>query len=119
MRKNWWTVWIEVAVMAVILFFAYTFLTNTVEKFLSPYLIEEHEVGVRNDNMIKDIVEVVEEKLDVRIDYENMIFDYANGYAMDMMDQSEEERQFLAETYSIVEEYGDATETDEDDSQED
>ena len=41
-----------------------------------------------------------------------MIFDYANDYAGKMMEQSREERQFEAETYSIVEEYEDSdTET--------
>lgn len=112
MRRCWWTVWIEVAVMAVILIVAYHFVTGMVRDLVSPYIIEEEQVGERSDNMIKEIMESVEDKLNVRIDYENMIFDYANDYAGTMMDQSHEERQFQSETYSIVEEYEDShTET--------
>lgn len=105
MRKYWWTVWIEVAVIAVLLFSGYKFAIGMVRDLVSPYLIEEHEVGERSDNMIKEIMEKVEEKLEVRIDYENLIFDYANDYAGRMMEESHEERQYQSETYSIVEEY--------------
>lgn len=108
MRRCWWTVWIEVALMAVLLFFGYKYVTGMVRDLVSPYLIEESEIGERSDNMIKQVVEKVEEKLDIRIDYENMIFDYANDYAGKMMEQSREERQFQTETYSIVEEYEDS-----------
>ncbi len=78
-----------------------------VQNLVSPYLIEEHEVGERSDNLIKEIVEKVEDKLGFRIDYENMIFDYANDYAGKMMEKSREERQYQEETYSIIEEYED------------
>ncbi len=107
MRRCWWTVWIEVAIVAVLLFFGYKYVTGMVQDLISPYLIEEDQVGERSDNLIKEIVEKVEAKLKVRIDYENLIFDYANDYAGKMMDQSREERQFESETYSIVEEYED------------
>ena len=109
MRKFWWIVLIEVAIMAVLLFCGYKYVTGMVRDLVSPYLIEEEEVGERSDNLIKQIVEKVEEKLEVRIDYENLIFDYANDYAGKMMEQSKEERNFKTETYSIVEEYEDAT----------
>ena len=108
MRRCWWTVWIEVAIVAVLLFFGYKYVTGMVDGLIAPYLIEEDQVGERSDNLIKEIVEKIEAKLDVRFDYENMIFDYAGK----MMEQSREERQFEAETYSIVEEYEDSdTET--------
>ena len=113
MRRCWWTVWIEVAIVAVLLFFGYKYVTGLVMETVSPYLIEEHEVGERSDNLIKEIVEKVEKKLEFRIDYENLIFDYANDYAGRMMEQSKAERQYQVETFSIIEEYEDAdTETD-------
>lgn len=108
MRQGWWTVWIKVAILALVLFSGYKYVTGMVQDLVSPYLIEEDEIGERSDNLIKKVVEKVEEKLKIRIDYENMIFDYANDYADKMMEQSQEERQFLTETYSIVEEYEDA-----------
>ena len=115
MRRCWWTVWIEVAIVAVLLFFGYKYVTGMVMDIVSPYLIEEHEVGERSDNLIKQMVEMVEEKFDFRVDYENLIFDYANDYAGEMMDQSKAERQYQVETFSVVEEYEDLnteTETD-------
>jgi len=33
----------------------------------------------------------------VKIDFENMIFDYANEYALEMKEQSEEERNPISE----------------------
>ena len=97
MRRCWWTVWIEVAIVALILVFAYNYVENKVEELVSPYLIEEDEVGERNESIITDLVEMVEEKLDIRLDYENMIFDYANEFASTMMEQSEEERTLTQE----------------------
>ena len=97
------------AIVAVLLFSAYKFATGTVRELLSPYLIEENEVGERSDNMIKKIMEMVEDKLNIHIDYENMIFDYGNEYANKMMDQSREEREFVEETFHIVEEFDETT----------
>ncbi len=98
MRRCWWTVWIEVAIVTVILVFAYQFVENKIEELVSPYLIEEDEVGERNESIITDLVEKLEDKLGIRLDYENMIFDYANEYAKTMMEQSEEERTVIEET---------------------
>ena len=98
--------------MAVLLFFGFKYVTGMVNDLISPYLIEEDQVGERSDNLIKEIVEKIEAKLNVRFDYENLIFDYANDYAGKMMEQSREERKFESETYSIIEEYEDSdTET--------
>lgn len=98
MRRCWWTVWIEVAIVAVALFFAYQYAESKVEEFVSPYIIEEDEVGERNESIITDLVEKIEDKLKIRLDYENMIFDYANEYAKTMMEQSDEERNPTEET---------------------
>ena len=94
--------------MALLLFFGYQYVAGMVEDIVSPYVIEEDEVGERSDNLIKEIVEKVEDKLDLHFDYENLIFDYANDYADKMMQESKEERQFQTETFAIVEEYEDA-----------
>ena len=40
----------------------------------------------------------IQEKLNIRLDYENLIFDYANEYAKTMMEQSHEERNPTEET---------------------
>ena len=123
MRRCWWTVWIEVAILAALLFLGFRFVSDQVQMLLDPYLIEEDEIGDRTDNVIKDLVEKAEEKLNIRIDYENMIFDYANKYANTMMDQSREERKPVNEGFTIVEQIGteeeetEATETDSEESQ--
>ena len=106
MTKRWWTVWIKVGIMAVLLVLAFNFVKDTVRQYLDPYIIEEDEVGERTDNVIKEIMEKLEEKLNIRVDYENMIFDYANGYAKTMMEQSHEDRNMETETFTIVEETG-------------
>ena len=98
MRRCWWTVWIEVAIVALLLVFAYNYVENKVEELVSPYLIEEEDVGDRNESIITDLVEMVEEELEIRLDYENMIFDYANEYAKTMMEESDEERSLIEET---------------------
>ena len=108
MRRCWWTVWIWVAVMAVLLFSGYKFAMGMVRDLVSPYIIEEEQVGERSDNKIKEIMEKIEAKLGVRFDYESLIFDYANDYAGKMIAKSREERKFESETYSIVEEYADS-----------
>ena len=117
MRRCWWTVWIEVAIVAVLLFSGYKYVMGMVNDLISPYLIEEDQVGERSDNLIKEIVEKVEDKLNVRFDYENMIFDYANDYAEKMMEMSREERKFEKETYAIVEEYEDSDTEAQDDTE--
>lgn len=111
MRRCWWTVWIEVAILAALLFLGFRFVSDQVQMLLDPYLIEEDEIGDRTDNVIKDLVEKAEEKLNIRIDYENMIFDYANGYAKTMMEQSHEERNMESETFAVVEETDDFQDT--------
>lgn len=113
MRRCWWTVWIEVGLMAVLLFFAYNFVSDQVRELFSPYLIEEDQIGDRTDNAIKELVEKAEEKLKIRIDYENMIFDYANKYAQTMMEQSHEERSVQSETIAVVEDTWETENTEE------
>lgn len=96
MRRYWWFVWVKVAVLAVALFFAYRYVHGIVDDLLSPYLLEESQREAATDdeeeNKVDQLMGWVEDKLDVRIDYENLIFDYANDYAQEMIRQSEEER---------------------------
>lgn len=103
MRKYWWTVWIKVAVLAVVLILAYNFISDQVEEMFSPYLIEETteepaELEEQEDeNLVMSILGKIEDAFGVKIDFENMIFDYANEYAQAMKDQSEEERNPIME----------------------
>lgn len=96
MRRYWWFVWVKVAVLAVALFFAYRYVHGVVDDLLSPYLLEESQeepsADDENENKVDQLMGWVEDKLDVKIDYENLIFDYANDYAQKMIEQSEEER---------------------------
>ena len=102
MRRFWWTVWIEVAIVAFLLYTGFDFARDKVQEYVSPYLIEEEEVGERSDNIVTRIVELVEEKFDIRLNYEDMIFDYANEFALKLKEQSEDERKVPKETFNVI-----------------
>ncbi len=98
MGRYWWTVWIKVAILAVALVFAFNFVKGIVVDLFEPYLLEESvdaEADTEDSDLVKQLVGKVEQAFGVHIDYENMIFDYANGYAQTMMEQSEEERNII------------------------
>lgn len=98
MGRYWWTVWIKVAVLAVALLFAYRYAKGFVVGLFEPYLLEESvqvEADTQDSDLVKQVFGKIEEKFDVKIDYENMIFDYANEYAQTMMKQSVEERNVI------------------------
>lgn len=105
MTKYWWTVWIKVAVMAVVLIFAYNLISGFVRDLFDPYLLEAPEISASEDasgeeenaNPLIMLVGKVEEMFDVNIDYENMLFDYANEYAQAMMEGSQEDRNAITE----------------------
>lgn len=105
MRRYWWTVWIKVAVLAVVLLVGFFAVKRYVRGFFEPYLIEESsaveepEVAEGSDP-VKAIFEKVEEKLGFRFRYEDMIFDYANAFAQDMMEDSVAERNVITEPLS-------------------
>ena len=109
MRRYWWTVWIKVAVLAVVLLIGYKYVSNKIEDIVSPYLIEETQTtedetteGSANSskNPVMSILGKIEEMFDVKIDFENLIFDYANEYAMDMKEQSHDECNPISEPLS-------------------
>lgn len=94
--------------MTVVLILAYNFVSNQVEELFSPYLIEEEttepvlqepteEEEETEGNLVMDLLGKVEDAFGVKIDFENMIFDYANEYALEMKEQSEEERNPISE----------------------
>ena len=95
--------------MAVVLIFAYNFISGIVLDLFDPYLLEEPESSVSDEtpedtdeeegdtNPLVSLVGKVEGIFDVRIDYENMLFDYANEYAQEMMSQSKEDRNIITE----------------------
>ncbi len=95
MERYWWTVWIKVAVLGAALFLAFHYAKGLVNDLFEPYLLEDSAVAESEEEAsdpIRQIVGKIEETFDVHIDYENMIFDYANEYAQTMMEQSVEER---------------------------
>lgn len=98
MRRNWWFVWVEVAVLAVALFVSYKVVMAKVDGMLSPYLAEAPEQTDATEpteeapNIVDQIMDKVESFVGKKIDYENLIFDYANAYAKEMMTESERER---------------------------
>jgi len=106
MRKYWWTVWIKVAVLAIVLLLAYNFVSNKVQNMLDPYLLEteptqsvevEEPTEEPEGNLVMQLLGKVEDILGVKIDFENMIFGYANEYAQTMKAQSEQERNPVTE----------------------
>ena len=102
MRRLWWTVWIEVAIVAFLLYTGFDYVRDKVQEYVSPYLIEEEEVGERSDNIVTQLVEMVEDKFSIRLNYEDMIFDYANEFALTLMDLSEEERKPSAKPNNVI-----------------
>lgn len=99
MGRYWWTVWIKVAVLALVMFAAYHVVSGFVRDTFEPYLLDEPvqatEDGEEPD-MVQKLVGKVEKTFDVNIDYENMIFDYASEYAEKMMEQSEQEHNTIS-----------------------
>ena len=109
MRRYWWTVWIKVAVLAIVLLVAYNFASDKIEEMFSPYLIEEteatddialEEATGEDENILTGILSKIESTFDVKIDYENMIFDYANEYAQTIKEEAREERNTISEPLS-------------------
>lgn len=105
MRRYWWTVWIKVAVLAIVLLVGFFAAKKYVKGFFEPYLIEESDSAgepevAEDSDPVKAIFEKVEDKLGFRFRYEDMIFDYANDFAKDMMEDSEAERNAITEPLS-------------------
>ena len=107
MRRYWWTVWIKVAILAVVLLVGYFAVKRYVYSFFEPYVIEESSAAeepepeiAEGSDPVKAIFEKVEDKLGFRFRYEDMIFDYANGFAKDIMADSEAERNVITEPLS-------------------
>ena len=104
MRRYWWFVWVKVAVLAVVLLVGYFAVKHRVDTLVSPYVLdtpretvaetapEAPDDAVESSNMVDKMMTWVEKKFGVQLDYERLIFDYANGYAKDMIRQSDEER---------------------------
>ncbi len=111
-RRYWWTVWIKVAVLAVVLLMAYNYASDKIEELISPYILEEttsaeapSEGGAAEDaeeegNLLTDLLGKVERVLGVELDYENMIFDYATEYTQTIKEESKAERDVITEKLS-------------------
>lgn len=117
MRRAWWTVWIKVAVLAVVLFLGYRFAKGKVDGILSSYLTDrspsettestsaalddpQEDGESKSQVLIEKAVSWAEKLVGKQIDYENLIFDYANDYAHRMMDESDEERNAITDSLS-------------------
>lgn len=109
MRRNWWFVWVEVAVLAVALFVSYKIVSAKVDGMLSPYLTGDLEVPAATEptetteeeaNIVDKIMNKAESVIGKKINYEDLIFDYANAYAKEMMKESEQERNAVSSPLS-------------------
>lgn len=123
MGRYWWSVWIKVAILAVILLIAYNSASKFIQKTIEPYKLdasaetvmteeaseetEADEETEKNEDgepsasdKLKAIVEKVEAKVGSFMDYENFIFDYANDFAQKMMEESAEERNIISDHLS-------------------
>lgn len=121
MRRYWWTVWIKVAVVAAVLFVGYHFASNKIEELISPYILDEPEVsvstlseepettvlpnaseppeeGINKKNLLTTVLNKFQDVIGVRLDFENLIFDYANEYAQQMKEESDAARRPVAGT---------------------
>ena len=121
MRRYWWTVWIKVAVVAAALIVGYHFASNKIDELVSPYILEEPEVsaptlseepettvlpdaseqpdeGIDKKNLLTTVLNKFQDTLGVKLDFENMIFDYANDYAQQMKEESDAARHPVAGT---------------------
>ena len=101
MRRNWWFVWVEVAVLAFALFVSYKIVAAKVDGMLSPYLTGDldtppaTEATEEEPNIVDKIMNKAESVIGKKINYEDLIFDYANAYANEMMKESEQERNVI------------------------
>lgn len=96
MGRYWWITWIKVVVLAVALFFAFRYGYRKIRATVSPYLTKQEESSaVATNSKLEKIFSRVEDTLKVKIDYEDLIFDYAEKYTQKMIEQSKEERSAL------------------------
>ena len=100
MGRYWWTVWIKVAVLAVALLLAYQFVSGIVKDTFEPYLLNEHVERDTEEDVVQKMVDKAENLFGAQIDYENFIFDFANGFAQKMMEESDEEHHVILEPLS-------------------
>lgn len=122
MSRYWWTVWIKVGVLAVVLLVGYMTVRGYVNKLIKPYTIaaseatqqsektepdeqnsadqKDHPSESKGADMVKKMIGKAEKFLGVNLNYEDLIFDYANDYAKQMMEDSEAARNVIKEPLS-------------------
>lgn len=104
MHRTWWFTWIKVAVLALVLVIVFRTGYGIVMNILSPYITEvaegEEPAAPEQSNIVTELVAKVQDAFHIEIDYENLIFDVANDYAMKMMEESDEERHAVSEPLS-------------------
>ena len=94
MRRFWWTTWIKVAAVAAVLLVAFFFGKSKLDHILSPYESDGSPEQLTEDaNIIDKTMYWVEKTLGKKLNYEDLIFDYANDYAQKMMTESKQSRE--------------------------
>ncbi len=101
MHRHWWLVWVKVGVLALVLFLGFLFCLRKVNALVAPYLIHDpqptqstSESGSSGEggDIISKVTDLMSKVFKADVDLENLIFDYANEYAHNMIDQSYAER---------------------------
>lgn len=104
MHRTWWFTWVKVAALAIALFVVFHAGYGVLKGMLSPYLTEvaegEEPAAPEQSNLVTKIVEKAQNLFHVEINYEDLIFDYANEYAMRMMEESYEEQHAVSQPLS-------------------
>lgn len=112
MGRYWWTVWIKVAILAVVLLLAYQTVSGFVKESFAPYLLEtpatdapaDTDEAVDGEIEDADLVAVVmgqvQNLFGVNLDYESFIYDFANGFAQQMIEDSNAEHNVVNQPLS-------------------
>lgn len=117
MERFWWFTWVKVGILALVLILAVSFGYHKLVDLFEPYLLEEspettqteptettspdesdEESGETKKNPVELVSDFVQNTFKMQVDFESMIFDYANDYAQKMMEESEEERHAFSDS---------------------
>lgn len=111
MERFWWLTWVKVGVLALALTLVVSFGYHKLRDMFEPYLIDEpaasesaepteepQEDAEKSKNPVELVSGFIRKTFKVQVDFESMIFDYANDYVQKMMEESEQERHNFSES---------------------
>lgn len=116
MERFWWFTWVKVGVLALALTLAVSFGYHKLVDLFEPYLLEASPEPTQTEptqpatedpdeaseetkkNPVELVSDFVQNTFKMQVDFESMIFDYANDYAQKMMEESEEERHAFSDS---------------------